>query len=123
VAIGSSLGKCNDSACAANASTSGAYTLICSGSFPSSVGSVLSPSLVLEGGAGVRDLAIPTVGDCIAALCCRRASSAICCSSVRLCSTIVGSWSSSGPCWSSGCLSLLGMLQFKLSLAGCTVIQ
>jgi hypothetical protein len=65
VAIGSLWGRCNNSACAANVSTSGVCTLICSGSPPSSVGSFLSLVLVSEGGAGVCGCDIPTEGDCM----------------------------------------------------------
>ena len=52
VAIGSSAGKCKDSACAINASTSGVYMLICSDLAPPSMGSSCASMLVSDG-AGV----------------------------------------------------------------------
>ena len=62
VAIRLLVGKCNDSAHAANVSTSGEYILICSGSGPSSVG--LSCALVLVSeGAGVLALDRAVMGD------------------------------------------------------------
>jgi hypothetical protein len=122
VAIGLSWGRCNNSARAANASTSGACTWICSGSSPLSVGTSLSLVLVSEGTAGVRGRAILIDGDCMTVCCCLRISSAPW-SSTRLCSIMVGSWSSSGPCWLMGSRSLAGMLQLRSSLAGRTVIQ
>jgi hypothetical protein len=123
VAIGSSFGRCNNSACAANVSTSGAYTLICSGSPPLLVGSSLILVLVSDGGAGVCGLAIPVEGDCIVTFDgCRRASSAAC-NSAHCCLMMARSWSSSGPCWSTGSWSVVGMLQLRSSPAGRTVIQ
>jgi hypothetical protein len=64
VAIGSLWGRCNNSAHAANVSTSGTCTWMCSGS-PSSVGSSLSSVLVSEVTAGVRGRAILNNGDCM----------------------------------------------------------
>ena len=111
---------CKDSACAASASTSGEYMLICSGSAPSSVGSSLASVLVSDGAGvlvlrgewvgGVGALSIWTVWLADAKV-------------AAVCASAGSSSPSKGPCSSSGRLSCALTLQRRSSPAGRCAIQ